>query len=401
MSFQERHRTAAISSGAQRYGQPFWSTRETLAIKGRNQMRFLPLFRFLNGRRLLLGSLAVAVIALLCGCRVVPGPKPIFRHDLRPFGFPTATLGRIVGSFSDVSFVTNDLVLVTVNTTTFGDEGSSDFDQPESRLLLFDLSRREAPTTVTMPVRKAKESVQSAGNGSFVLLNSAGVQICSRALQCGPAVPTGGPMFLSPLGTRIAVGRVEQKVVDGSTLRVLHEFGANEPKVIPGDDDGLLYTQQGKLYITRADHPEPQFVLDTASTGVWPEARFLDGNTVSAVQADKTMAIAHIDGKVLAHMSLSPGSFLAGVSTSASGSRFCFHDAGYTGWNALLSYVSSDRPFNLERVNVMETATGKSRFRLRWDPRPYVGELSRPALSPDGHLVALIRHGFLEVFSIP
>lgn len=352
-------------------------------------------------RRCLGACLIAALAAVVCGCHTVPvpGPKAIFRHDLRPFGYPTESLGRIVGNYSDVSFLSNDLVLVTVNTTTFAAEDSSPFDQPPSKLLLFDLSRHDAPTATEMPVRKAKNSVQSAGNGSFVLVNQAGVQICSRELQCGAAVRSGGPLFLSPQGTRIAVGRREQKVLDGTTLQVLHEFGANEPKVVPGDN-GLLYSQGEKLYVKFDDQPGPQFVLDTGSTGVWPEASFLNPNSVSAVQSDKSMAIARIDGKVLFRVALSPGSFIAEVSTAASGSHFCFHDAGYTGLNALLNFFSIERPFNLERVNVMDVASGKSRFRLWWNPRPYVGELSRPALSPDGHRVAIIRHGFLEVFEV-
>jgi hypothetical protein len=341
------------------------------------------------------------IAAVVCGCHTVPvpGPKPIFRHDLRPFGYPTEALGRIVGNYSDVSFLSNDLVLVTVNTTTFAADDTSPSDQPESKLLLFDLSRHDAPSATEMPVRKARDSVQSAGNGSFVLVNQAGVQICSPELQCGPAVQTGGPLFLSPRGTRIAAGRREQKVLDGTTLQVLHEFGANEPKVVPGDN-ALLYAQGEKLYVKFDDKPGPQFVLDTGSTGVWPGANFLNANSVSAVQSDKSMAIATIDGKVLFRVPLSSGSFIAEMSTAASGSRFCFHDAGYTGMNALLNFFSIERPFNLERVNVMDVASGKSRFRLRWNPRPYVGELSRPALSPDGHRVAIIRHGFLEVFEV-
>ncbi len=354
-------------------------------------------------RRSLGACLIAALTAALCGCSTVPvpvpGPKPIFRHDLRPSGFPTDGLGRIVGNFTDISFVSNDLVLVTINTTTFGDEGNQEFDQPESELLLFDLSRRNAPTVTEMPVRKAKNSVQSAGNGSFVLINQAGVQICSRELQCGPAIQTGGPLFLSPQGTRLAAGRIEQKILDGTTLQLLQEFGANEPKVIPGDN-GLLYTQLGKLYVKLAGKTDPQFVLDVGSTGVWPDARFLDENTVSAVQSDRSMAIARLDGKVVSRVPLSPGSFIAEVSTAASGSRFCFHDAGYTGLNAALNIFSIERPFNLERVNVIDAASGKSHFKLWWDPRPYVGDLSRPALSPDGHRVAIIRHGFLEVFEV-
>jgi len=358
-------------------------------------------FSRISIRRCLSACLIAALAAALCGCRAVPVPvsKPIFRHDLRPFGYPTEALGRIVGNYSDVSFLSNDLVLVTVNTTTFAAEDSSPSDLPASRLLLFDLAQRGAPVATEMPVRKAKDSVQSAGNGSFVLLNQAGVQICSRELQCGPAVKAGGPLFLSPQGTRIAAGRSEQKVLEGTTLKILHEFGANEPRVVPGDN-GLLYAQKGKLYVKFDDQPEPQFVLDTASTGVWPNANFLNANSVEAVQADRSMALATIDGKVLFRLPLSPGSFIAEVSTAASGSRFCFHDAGYTGLNALLNFFSIERPFNLERVNVMDVASGKSRFKLWWDPRPYVGELSRPALSPDGHRVAVLRHGFLEVYAV-
>lgn len=352
-------------------------------------------------RRCLSACLIAALAAVVCGCHTVPvpGPKPIFRHDLRPFGYPTESLGRIVGNYSDVSFLSNDLVLVTVNTTTFAADDTSPSDLPESKLLLFDLSQRGAPTATEMPVRKAKDSVQSAGNGSFVLVNQAGVQICSRDLQCGAAVRSGGPLFLSPRGTRIAAGRREQKVLEGTTLQVLHEFGANEPRVVPGDN-ALLYGQQEKLYVKFDDQPEPQFVLDTGSTGVWPDASFLSANSVAAVQSDKSMAIARIDGKILFRVALSPGSFIAEVSTAASGSRFCFHDAGYAGLNAFLNFFSIERPFNLERVNVMDVASGKSRFKLWWNPRPYVGELSRPALAPDGHRVAIIRHGFLEVFEV-
>jgi hypothetical protein len=45
--------------------------------------------------------------------------------------------------------------------------------------------------------------------------------------------------------------------------------------------------------------------------------------------------------------------------------------------------------------------SGKSLFELHWDPRPHVGVISVPALSPDGRRLAAIRHGFLEVFEIP
>lgn len=344
----------------------------------------------------------ILLIATLSACRVAPGPKPMFRGDLRPFGYPTQALGRIVGSFTDLTFLSNDLLLVTVNTQTFGADDETPPDQPESKLLVFDLRRRAVVKTAEMPVDKAQDSVQSAGDGKFVLLNRAGVQICSADLECGAPLETRGPLYLSPKGTRIAVGghgRWEQMIADGSSLAELQSFDKSEPKIVPGDE-GYLYVQNGKLYVTLAGNADPKFVLDDSPSGVWPDARFLNANTIAALQTDKTMAIASSDGKILFSIPVSAGAYVAEVSTAASGSRFCFHDAGYQGWRSLLNAFNIEQPFNLERVNVRDISTGRSDFHLRWDPRPYVAHLSRPALSPDGHRVAIIRRGFLEVYEV-
>ena len=364
-------------------------------------MRTVPAHRIAaHFRPAILIVLTIAVT--LTACRVAPGPKPMFRCDLRPLGFPTQALGRIVGSYTDLSFLSDDLLLVTVNTQTYAAEGEAASDLPESKLLLFDLGRHSLVKTLVLPVEKAQDSVQSAGNGRFVLLNRAGLQTCSTELECGKPFQTRGPLHVSPRGTRIAVGghgRYEEKLLDGSNLTELQSFPKNEPRVIPGDN-GSLYVQKGKLYVVLPGSTDPHFVVDTSGTSTAPDARFLDLNTVATLQSDKTMAVATLDGKVLFRVPLSRGSYVAEVSTSASGSRFCFHDAGYRGLRSLLNAFNIDQPFNLERVNVMDIKTGKSYFRLRWDPRPYVPHLSRPALSPDGHRLAIIRRGFLEVYDV-
>jgi len=348
--------------------------------------------------RALSSAVLTAGIFASSACHVVPGPRPIFRQDLRPLGFPTASLGRIVGSFTDISFLSNDLLLVTINTRSYGEDNQEPSDLPESKLLLFDIKQRTLRNSVEMPVEKAKDSVQSVGNGQFFLLNRAGLQPCSIGLECGKPVNARARFYLSPLGSRIAAGgRLEEKLLDGKTLAELQSFGVNEPRVIPGDT-GYLYAQKGKLYVKLADKPEPQLVLDGVSTGVWPDARFLDANTIAALQAEQQLAITTLEGKVLFRLPVDAGSYVAEVSTAASGSRFCFHDAGYTGFSSFLNFFNVEQPFNRERVNVREIATGKSHFRLVWDPRPYTGSLSRPALSPDGHQVAIVRHGFLEVY---
>jgi len=353
-------------------------------------------------RRWLSAGVIFALVAAVSACRVTPGPTPVFRRDLRPFGFPTQTLGRMVGSFSDVTFLSNDLLLVTVNTRTFGADDEMPSDLPESKLLLFDITRRTLLNSIEMPVEKSRDSVQSAGNGSFILLNREGVQICSQSLECGQPVETRGPLYLSPQGTRIAVGghgRWEQKILEGARLTELQSFAENEPRVVPGDD-GVLYGQKGQLFVKLADHPEPELVLDGIGTDVWPNARFLDANTIAALQFEKTMTIVSVDGKISFRVGGQEGPYLTEISTTASGSRFCLHNAGYKGIGSVLAFLDFQRPFNMERVNVLDLKSRKSRFKLQWDPRPYVGNLTRPSLSPDGHRVAIIRQGFVEVYAI-
>ena len=53
------------------------------------------------------------------------------------------------------------------------------------------------------------------------------------------------------------------------------------------------------------------------------------------------------------------------------------------------------------QVRVFEVATGKKVFDLKWDPRHYNGADIKPALSPSGRRVALVRLGKLLVYQIP
>jgi hypothetical protein len=81
-------------------------------------------------------------------------------------------------------------------------------DQPISKLLLSDVSRRSLLKTSEMLVEKAAGSVRSIvySQGQFALLNELGLHLCSRELDCGLPVITRGPLFVSPEGSRISVG---------------------------------------------------------------------------------------------------------------------------------------------------------------------------------------------------
>jgi hypothetical protein len=320
---------------------------------------------------------------------------------LHPFGFLTETHGQIIGNFADINFLSDDLLLVTVNNRIYGGVVHSFTDQPVSKLLLFDVSRRSLLKTSEMLVEKAAGSVRSIRSGQFVLLNELGLHLCSRELDCGLPVITRGPLFVSPEGSRISVGgnsKTEQKLLDSALVELEH-FPWMNPNVIPGDGS-LLIRRDKKLYVRLPGKPDQ--LLPFGGGGIWPDARFLDRNTIADFESDKALAIARIDGTILFRVPVTARWHVTDIVTSPFGSRFCFHEAGYTTLNSVMNFYDIDdgRPLNFESVNVISVETGKSLLELRWDPRPYVGYPTTPALSPDGHKLAVIRNGFLEVFAV-
>ncbi len=124
---------------------------------------------------------------------------------------------------------------MTVNNRVFEPVEKLFSDQPPSKLLLFDISHKSLLKSSQMSVEKAAGSVKAIRDGQFVLLNQSGLLLCSRDLECGPPLQTPGPLFVSPQGTRIAVGgngRTEQKLLDASTLKELEHFSRSS-HIIP------------------------------------------------------------------------------------------------------------------------------------------------------------------------
>jgi len=323
-------------------------------------------------------------------------PRPLFRQDLHPFGFLTEGSGRIAANYADINFLSADLVLVTVNNRVFEPVEKLFSDQPPSKLLLFDISLKSLLKSSEMSVEKAAGSVKAIRDGQFVLLNQSGLLLCSRDLECGPPLQTPGPLFVSPQRTRIAVGgngRTEQKLLDASTLKELEHFSRSS-YIIPGDS-GLLIRQDGKLYVRLPGKPDEQLSFG--------QAGFLDEASIYYFESSRILAVAKTDGTVLFEIPVSTRSHVRQIVTAASGSRFCYYEAGYTAGNSFVNFldIDSGRPLNFEQVKVLSIDSGKSLLELHWDPRPYKGPLSVPALSPNGRRLAVIRHGFLEVFEAP
>jgi hypothetical protein len=353
-----------------------------------------------------MGLVVLGMIPIFTGVVANGGPaqpRQLFRQDLHPFGFITEDSSHTTTNYTDINFLSADLVLVTVNKRVYGPVESLFSDQPPSKLLLFDISHKSLLKSTEMSVEKATGSVKAIRDGQFVLLNQSGLLLCSRALECGPPLQTGGPLFVSPHGTRIVVGgnaRTEQKLLDASSLKELDHFSRSSFQLIPGDS-GFLVRQKGKLYIRLPEEPDKQ--LSFGGGGIWPQARFLDETTVADYESSKQLAVAKTDGTLLFEVPISARSQLREIVTAASGSRFCYHEAGYTALNSFVNFldIDSGRDLNFEHIKVLSIDSGKSLFELHWDPRPHVGVISVPALSPDGRRLAAIRHGFLEVFEIP
>ena len=344
----------------------------------------------------------IPVLFTVFAIRPTNEPRPVFRQDLHPYGFKTEVPGRMLRNFTDITFLSDDLVLVTVNTRVFGPVENTNSDQPPSKLLLFDISRGILLKSLEMPVEKAAGSVKGIQGGRFALLSESGLRICSSYAECGSPIDTRGPLFVSPKGTRIAVGgngQEEQKLLDAASLREIGRFSGRDQSIIPGDS-GILIRQGDKLYTRQPGQPDRP--VPFGGRGIWPEARFINDTTIADFDSDKSLAIARIGGNILFRVPVKTRWQVAEVTTASSGSRFCFHEAGYTALNSAINFLDIDngRPFDFETVKILSADSGTSLFELRWDPRPYTGYLQVPALSPNGRRLALIRQGFLEVFEV-
>jgi hypothetical protein len=129
----------------------------------------------------------------------------------------------------------------------------------------------------------------------------------------------------------------------------------------------------------------------------------LNDNDIADFVSAQSLAVARLDGTILYSKPVKQRWHLSEILTTASGSRFCLHEAGYTKLNSVINSldIDSGRPFNTQTLTVFETESGQTVLKLEWDPRPYIGPLSSPVLSPDGHSLAVMRGTFLEVYRIP
>jgi hypothetical protein len=330
-------------------------------------------------------------------------PPSTFRVDLRPYGFVTKIPVHAAAGYTNINFLSDDLVLVTVNNRLFGPLDRTFSDLPPSKFLLFEVSQNRFLKSIDMPLEKYPGSVKAVADGRFVILTKTGLQLCTRDLECRPPLPARGPLLVSPAGTRIAVvgnGNTDQVLLDGKTLNELARYARGNPSIVPCDG-AILAIKDRKVYFRGSGQADRQLPFEDASVN--PSARCINRKTVADFESNKKLAVASMDGHVLFRVPVRARWQMPEVVTSASETRFCFYEKGYTARNTFVNFLDIDegRPVNFESISVMSTDSGKKLFELQWDPRPDARILTRPALSPDGRKIAVIRHGILEIFQIP
>lgn len=333
----------------------------------------------------------VAVLAVFCSHAVGDHSRHgVLTEDLRPYGFPDFVKVHDVSDYADLQFLSNDLILIAINERQWhGPVEPLNTDEPPSEFLLLDLDQKKFVKTAWYPAEKADGSVRATTNGEFIVLNQEGVHVCSAELICGQPFPTEGPIRLLPGGTRLLAGgngQTEVDLLDASTLQVLNR---------PAPPNLSIGGFRGGVFLA------PRGIGGLAmSKG---QGEIINETTVASSDSTdgRTIAIRRVNGDALYQIPVTDTDETT-VVANRSGSRFSVLEQAYTRWNSIVNFldIDSSRPHNFARVRVFDTDSGKQLFEMNWDPRPSQ-TVPPPALSPDGHKLALIQHSELEVFDLP
>jgi hypothetical protein len=324
--------------------------------------------------------------------------------DLREFGYQFNG-STSVADYTDLGFLSDDLVLISINQRSFGSVETLFADTPNSTVVVFDLKRGSVLATGKMPVEKTSGSVQAVRGEQFAVLNEKGLQFCDATLKCGPPIEAQGPMFVSPRGQWVVVGgngRSQQKVIDAESMKQVagFEHGSIFQLVIPGDGASLISKNQfndDSVTIQRPGKPDARVTID--SKGNFRELRFLNSESLACLDHDSSeVVVTDMDARPIRRYKVEKA-WRTGLLPTTSGTRFGIYEHGFTALNSLVNFLDIDegRPQDFQRVRVIDMLSGKEVSRLEWDPRPY---LIKPALSPSGHRLARVRAGILEVFQV-
>jgi hypothetical protein len=288
------------------------------------------------------------------------------RLDLREFGYQFKGSNSVFADYTDLGFLSEDLVLISINQRGFGSVEPLSADTPNSTIVLFDLKRGSVLATGKMSVEKTSGSVQAVSGERFAVLNQEGLQFCDAMLKCGPPIGTPGPMFVSPQGQWVAVGGnggSQQKVIDAESLKqvAVFERGKLFQQVIPGDGAFLI----DKNDVVTIQRPGKQgALLNIDSGGQFRELRFLNSGVLACLDHDASkVVVTDMDARPIRRYKVEKA-WRTGFLPTTSGTRFGIYEHGYTVLDSLLNFLDIDegRPQNFERVRVIEISSGRKFF---------------------------------------
>jgi hypothetical protein len=354
----------------------------------------------LNSRQM--NRLLMFLVLTCCYSAAVAADVAFARLDLGKFGYQFTGSTPVFADYTDLGFLSEDLLLISINQRGFGPVEPLFADSPESTIVVFDVKRASVAATAKMSVEKMSGSVQAISRERFAVLNEKGLQFCNQNLRCvSPMEAATGPMFVSPQGKRMAVrgsGRTESLIDTESSKQIagFEPYRAIFPPVIPGDEVSIV-RRDNAIILQRPGREE--ISIDIEAKEVFPEFRFLNLGLVACLDHDASdVVVSGLDGKEF-HRYKVKDAWRTGILPAASGTRFGIYEHGYTALNSLLNLLDIDegRPQDFQRVRVIDISSGKEVYQLEWDPRPY---LTKPALSPSGHRLARVKAGILEVFQV-
>lgn len=257
--------------------------------------------------------------------------------DLRQYGYSNEAR-----DYSTVGFLSENLLLVAINQAPDGSPHPLFEETPDAILVLFDVSQEKPRKIAHMPISESvvSDAVRPALGGNFLVQSLSEVKLCSADLQCDRAYATKGPLWLSADRAKVVVGgnlMTKRVVLDSRTLAP-----------IPGEYPARVVTD-------------------------WQQSGRRDGSFVDSISSvDRT--------------------------------RLMRVETQQTRWSKITNPLGGlgSRPYDRRIIRVYDTQTGRELLTLRWDPRhDWGGILRKPALSANGHRVALLRRGLVEVFEVP
>jgi hypothetical protein len=345
------------------------------------------------------------LVLACCYSTIFAADVAFAKLDLRQLGYQFNGSTSVFADYTDLGFLSEDLVLISINQRGFRSVEPLFADSPESTIVVFDVKRGSVTATGKMSVEKMSGSVQAISGARFAVLNEKGLQFCDATLKCGAPIATEGPMFVSPQGKWVAVGRngqSQQKVIDAESLKqvAVFEHGSLFQLVIPGEGAYLVAKNQfddDSVTIQRPGKQDTRLTID--SRGNFRELRFLNSESLACLDHDASeVVVTDMDARPIRRYKVEKA-WRTGFLPTASGTRFGIYEHGYTVLNSIVNFLDIDdgRPQDFQRVRVIDMSSGKEVSRLEWDPRPF---LIKPALSPSGHRIARVRAGILEVFQV-